>query len=64
MLVKKLDFSSHLDRKDLFSFVKKRNPEKIFCVHGDDTVTFANELKNEGFDAVAPVTENRVFNIE
>jgi len=64
MFVKRLDFSSHLDRKELFSFVKKRNPEKIFCVHGDDTVTFAKELKDEGFDAVAPVTGNRVFNIE
>jgi len=63
MMVKRLDFSSHLGRSELFDFVKKVNPEKVFCVHGDDTVTFAKELAEKGFDAVAPVTENRIFNV-
>jgi len=63
MLVKRLDFSSHLDRSELFDFVKKVNPQKVFCVHGDDTETFAKELREKGFDAVAPTTDNRIFEI-
>jgi len=34
--------------------VKKVNPEKVFCVHGDNTEGFAKELRERGFDAVAP----------
>lgn len=51
---KYMDFSAHAGRKDLFSFVKKANPEKIFCIHGDTCVEFANDLNAEGYDAVAP----------
>jgi putative mRNA 3-end processing factor len=49
-----MDFSAHAGRKDLFGFVKKANPEKIFCIHGDTCIEFANELNSEGYDAVAP----------
>ena len=63
MLVKRLDFSSHAGRKELFDFVKKINPEKVFCVHGDHTEEFANELKQQGFDATAPVANNRIFTV-
>ena len=63
MNVKKFDFSSHASRSELFKFVKKVNPEKAFCVHGDNTEGFAEELSKEGFDAVAPkLGEN--FSIE
>lgn len=61
MFVKRLDFSSHLGRSELFEFVKKINPEKIFCIHGDHTQEFALELKEKGFDAIAPLATNRIF---
>ncbi len=63
MLVRRLDFSSHLGRKELFDFVKHVNPKKVFCIHGDHTEEFAQELKEKGFDAVAPLANNRIFNI-
>lgn len=51
---KYMDFSAHAGRKDLWSFVKKASPEKIFCIHGDTCAEFANDLSAEGYDAVAP----------
>jgi len=63
MKVKRLDFSAHAGRKSLFEFVKKLNPEKVFCVHGDHTEEFAEELRREGFDAIAPLANNRIFNV-
>lgn len=58
MNVRKFDFSSHASRSELFKFAKLVNPEKIFCVHGDNTEGFAQELKEDyGFDAVAPANE-------
>jgi putative mRNA 3-end processing factor len=61
MFVRKLDFSSHVGRSELFTFIRKLNPEKIFCVHGDHTQEFASELKEKGFDAIAPLANNRDF---
>ncbi|MFH1306356.1 MAG: MBL fold metallo-hydrolase [Candidatus Micrarchaeota archaeon] len=60
--VKYLDFSAHAGRSGLFEFAKKANPQKIVCVHGDDKVCtdFAEELKLEGFDAVAPVAGSKI----
>ena len=63
MFIKRLDFSAHVGRKGLFDFAKKLNPEKIFCIHGDHTEEFADELRKEGFDAIAPVANNRIFNL-
>jgi putative mRNA 3-end processing factor len=63
MFVRRLDFSSHVGRDGLFEFVEKVNPEKIFCIHGDHTEEFASELKEKGFDAVAPIANNRVFTV-
>jgi putative mRNA 3-end processing factor len=63
MFVKRLDFSAHLGRADLFDFIEKVNPKKVFCVHGDHTEEFAAELKEKGFDATAPLANNRVFEI-
>ncbi|MGC8812629.1 MAG: MBL fold metallo-hydrolase, partial [Candidatus Aenigmatarchaeota archaeon] len=62
MQVKKFDFSSHVGRKGLFEFIEKTSPEKIFCIHGDHTQEFASELREKGFDATAPLANNRVFN--
>ena len=49
-------FSAHSSKSELFSFVKGINPEKVFCVHGDDKVcqSFAAELNEQGFEAAAP----------
>lgn len=63
MFVKRLDFSAHVGRSGLFDFVKKLNPEKVFCIHGDHTEEFADELRKEGFDAIAPVANNRIFDL-
>jgi len=63
MLVRKFDFSAHVGRSDLIKFIKRINPEKVFCVHGDHTEEFAFELKEMGFDAVAPLANNRRFKI-
>jgi len=52
--VKQYDFSAHAGKHDLHAFVKKVNPQKVFCVHGDECGEFAASLRNEGFDAVAP----------
>ncbi|MGC9059361.1 MAG: MBL fold metallo-hydrolase [Candidatus Aenigmatarchaeota archaeon] len=63
MKVRRFDFSAHAGRKQLFEFIKKVNPEKIFCIHGDHTQEFAEELKREGFEAVAPLANNKIFKI-
>ena len=63
MNVKRLDFSAHAGRTDLLEFIKNINPEKVFCVHGDHTEEFARELGEKGFDATAPVANNRIFSI-
>jgi len=54
MNIYNLDFSAHAGRSDLFNFVRKVNPEKVICLHGDHCERFAKELKSRGFDASAP----------
>ena len=49
-----LDFSAHAGRRELFEFVEKLDPKKVFCIHGDRCREFAEELKVEGYDAYAP----------
>ena len=63
MFVKRLDFSAHLGRTELFNFIEKVDPGKVFCVHGEHTEEFAEELKEKGFDATAPLANNRIFNV-
>ena len=60
--VRYLDFSAHASRSELFEFVEKTNPGKVFCIHGDaaNCAQFAEELKVEGFDAHAPVLGEKV----
>jgi putative mRNA 3-end processing factor len=63
MSVRKFNFSSHAPRSELFKFVKHVNPEKVFCMHGDNTKRFAQELKEEyGFDAISP-SNDRNFEV-
>jgi putative mRNA 3-end processing factor len=46
--------SAHAGRKDLLEFIKKANPQRILCVHGDHCKEFAGQLKDMGYDATAP----------
>ena len=64
MKVKRLDFSAHVGRSGLFKFIEKVSPEKVFCIHGDHTEEFASELREMGFDAVAPLANNRIFKLD
>ncbi|MDD5337129.1 MAG: MBL fold metallo-hydrolase [Candidatus ainarchaeum sp.] len=60
--VEYMDFSAHAGRKDLFDMVKKTNPGKIVCIHGDEARAekFAEELKGMGYDAVAPSRGDKI----
>ncbi len=50
------NFSAHASREDLWKTIETLSPEKVFCVHGDAPacIAFAEELKENGFDAHAP----------
>jgi len=61
MRVRRLDFSAHIGKKHLWEFIERTAPEKIFCVHGDHTEEFAQELNGKGWDAFAPIANNRTF---
>lgn len=52
--IHKFHLSAHAGRSELLDFIKKTNPGKIVCVHGDHCPEFAEELKGMGFDATAP----------
>ncbi len=60
MTVEFMDFSAHCGRDDLMAFYKKINPAKIVLVHGDRTEAFAQELREEGFDALAPKNGEKI----
>jgi Cft2 family RNA processing exonuclease len=49
MFVRKLDFSSHVGRAELFRFIEDASPEKVFCVPwGSCTEEFAQDLLERG----------------
>jgi putative mRNA 3-end processing factor len=50
------DFSAHAGKEDLYSYIKKSNPETVICVHGDaeNTASLASSLELEGYKAFAP----------
>ena len=52
------DFSAHAGKTELINHARQSNPEKIFCIHGseENCTALAEELKNQGFDAIAPKT--------
>jgi putative mRNA 3-end processing factor len=60
MQINFMDFSAHCSRDTLLDFIKKVNPKKILPVHGERTKEFAQELREMGFDARAPVNGERV----
>jgi metallo-beta-lactamase family protein len=51
-------FSAHADRTEMLRFLKESNLDikKIAVVHGEEeqTLSFVDFLKSEGFNAVAP----------
>lgn len=50
------DFSAHAGREDLHEYVRRSEPERVICVHGDMEASqaFKEWLELEGFDAYAP----------
>ncbi len=54
--VKKFDFSAHASQDELFELIRKLNPEKVVCIHGDSEVIdfFLEEVNSMGFNAVGP----------
>ncbi|MCL4375290.1 MBL fold metallo-hydrolase [Candidatus Marsarchaeota archaeon] len=60
--VLKYDFSAHAGRDDILEYIRKSNPEKVICVHGDaeNSTSIATELKEEGFEAFAPEIGDRL----
>ncbi|MCL4371940.1 MBL fold metallo-hydrolase [Candidatus Marsarchaeota archaeon] len=50
------DFSAHAGMNDLYKFVRESAPNIVICVHGspENTESFAENLKGEGFEAYAP----------
>ncbi|MEM5811400.1 MAG: MBL fold metallo-hydrolase [Candidatus Aenigmatarchaeota archaeon] len=60
--VEKVDLSAHAGRKELLEFIKDNNPEKVFCVHGENIDSFVKELNEMGFDAINPL-EEKVYSI-
>jgi putative mRNA 3-end processing factor len=56
-----IDLSAHAGRADLLEFIKCASPRKIVLVHGDKPEEFAQELKEKGYDAAAPLPGERVM---
>jgi putative mRNA 3-end processing factor len=50
----KVDFSAHVGRTEIFDMIKGSSPELVVCMHGDNCFTFADELRDMGFEAIAP----------
>ncbi|MCK4319098.1 MBL fold metallo-hydrolase [Candidatus Micrarchaeota archaeon] len=49
-----IDLSAHAGKTDLLDYIKKAQPSKIILNHGDNPQEFGQELREKGYDAVAP----------
>ncbi|MFC7081701.1 MBL fold metallo-hydrolase [Halorussus caseinilyticus] len=58
--VESYDFSAHADRDGLFEFLDSYRDAEVLVNHGDRCRDFAEELRDEGFDASAPKLGERV----
>jgi putative mRNA 3-end processing factor len=58
--VEQYDFSAHADRAGLLSFLDAYRDTRILVNHGDRCEAFAEELREDGFDAGAPAVGDRV----
>jgi putative mRNA 3-end processing factor len=53
--IRKFDFSSHAGKDELIEIIKRVNPKKVICVHGDKCKEFAKEIEEElGIESLAP----------
>jgi putative mRNA 3-end processing factor len=54
--VSHFDLSAHAGKSDLYEYIRKSSPRIVVCVHADadNSVTLAENLKLEGFEAHAP----------
>jgi len=52
--IEQYDFSAHADREGLLDFIDDYRDTRVFVVHGDRCVAFADELAADGIDASAP----------
>lgn len=59
--IRKFDFSAHAGRSELLKIIKRLNPERVICVHGERCEEFANDIKEElGVDAIAPTNGDKI----
>jgi len=52
--VEQYDFSAHADRGGLREFLESYTDAQILVNHGDDCAGFADRLREDGYDAIAP----------
>ncbi|MEF8882331.1 MAG: MBL fold metallo-hydrolase [Halapricum sp.] len=52
--VESYDFSAHADREGLLDYLSHYRDAEILVNHGDRCGAFADELREDGFDAIAP----------
>lgn len=54
--VKQFDFSAHSGKSELLDYVRRVDPKRVYCVHGDEKICegFAGTLSSMGFPASAP----------
>ena len=60
MAVNFMDFSGHCGRGNLIKYYEKLNPKKILLVHGEYSEKFAQELKEKGFNTIAPKNGEKI----
>ena len=52
--VERYDLSAHADHDGLRAFLDSYRDSRVLVNHGDRCVAFADELREDGFDASAP----------
>ncbi|WP_222916791.1 MBL fold metallo-hydrolase [Natrinema sp. SYSU A 869] len=52
--VEQYDFSAHADRDGLLAFLESCGDARVLVNHGDRCEAFADELRDEGYNATAP----------
>ncbi len=58
--VEQYDFSAHADRDGLLAFLDDYRDAEVLVNHGDRCEQFADELREDGYDASAPELGDRV----
>lgn len=58
--VEYMDLSAHAGKEDIMDFIKHANPEKIVIVHSDVAKKLEQELREKGYDAIAPLAGDKI----